>query len=91
MLKQKYDAAKSMGRQLNDSKEKINQLRAMIEQIRIKRSVARIVDQSPEDDPEQEDPEEAKAKSMLDKVFGKGAPIMLHYKLIMIQIVGNCV
>ena len=70
MLKEKYEAAKSMGKQLNDSKDKINQLRAMIEQIRIKRSVARIVDQSPEDDSDQVDPEEVKAKAMLDKVSG---------------------
>ncbi|CAD7696223.1 unnamed protein product [Ostreobium quekettii] len=70
-LRDKYEAAKAKGKQLNEAKEKINQLKAMIEQIRIKRSVARIVDRSMEDEPIETDPEEIKAKAALEKEKSK--------------------
>lgn len=72
LLKQKYDAAKALGQQVNASKQRINELKAHIEQRRVQRSMS-----EPATPPEQlaPDPEEERAKAAIEqeKTSYKGA------------------
>ena len=69
LLKQKYECAKSMGKQLHEAKDKINDIKTRIQQIRIQRSVRNVVEPSDEFDNSIPDPEEVKARAMLEKVL----------------------
>ena len=64
LLKQKVDTAKGIGAQVNDSKNKINEVKALIEQRRVQRSLSG--DAEAGDD----DPDELRWKQMIDKVGG---------------------
>lgn len=60
-MKAKYDAAKALGAVVNEAKGKVSELKALIEQRRVQRSVLG-------GDMEAEDPEEERAKVAMEKV-----------------------
>lgn len=64
MLKTKYDSAKAYGATVNDSKGRINELRAAIEQRRLQRAAAAMSGGPP---PDEDDPQEAPLKEAMDK------------------------
>jgi kinesin family protein 6/9 len=61
LLKQKYDSAKSVGQAVNDSKQRITELKALIEQRRVQRAMSGNEDE--------EDPEEDRCKELIEKVM----------------------
>ncbi len=67
LLKQKYDSAKSLGQSVNDSKQRINELKTMIEQRRVQRSVAGISGGESGVEVE-DDPEEQRCKDLIEQV-----------------------
>ncbi len=62
LLKQKYDSAKGVGQAVNDSKQRITELKALIEQRRVQRAMS--------GDDDQDDPEEERCKDLIEKVEG---------------------
>eukprot|EP01135_Chromosphaera_perkinsii_P002730 Nk52_evm98s226 gene=Nk52_evmTU98s226 len=63
LLKQKYSEAKSIGEQVNKSRNNINALKALIEQLRIERAMQGILKR----DDNKEDPEEERNKALIEK------------------------
>ena len=63
LLKQKYEAAKGVGQAVNDSKQRITELKAMIEQRRVQRAMSGNGDE----DEGAEDPEEARCKDLIEQ------------------------
>ncbi|KXZ55340.1 KLP1 protein [Gonium pectorale] len=68
LLKTKYESAKSLGAAVNDSKSRINALRAAIERRRMQRGAAAVAAGLPPEAVEQEDEEERAAKEEMEQV-----------------------
>lgn len=70
LLKSKYESAKGLGAAVNDSKGRINELRAAIETRRMQRSAAAVAaGRSPEE--LGEDAEEERCKGLMEQVGGR--------------------
>lgn len=63
LLKQKYEAAKGVGQAVNDSKQRITELKALIEQRRVQRAMSGNGDE----DEAGEDPEESRCKDLIEQ------------------------
>ncbi len=70
-LKTKYESAKLAGSTVNDSKARINELKALIEQRRIQRSVARAAAGGGDAGDDEADAEEERCKALIEKVRAK--------------------
>ena len=64
LLKQKYDSAKGVGQSVNDSKQRITELKALIEQRRVQRAMTGQYDTEGDDS---DDPEEARFKVLIEE------------------------
>ena len=64
LLKQKYDQAKSVGQAVNDSKQRITELKSIIEQRRVQRAMTA---QEGEDPDEVDDPEEGRCRDLIEQ------------------------
>ncbi|DBA83158.1 TPA: hypothetical protein ACH3X2_006681 [Trebouxia sp. C0005] len=68
LLKEKYTTAKALGKQVTDNKQRISELKALIEQRRVQRSMASLNDPSAAFQPEQQpDPAEESAKAQIEQ------------------------
>mmetsp|Transcript_31029 Transcript_31029/g.80829 ORF Transcript_31029/g.80829 Transcript_31029/m.80829 type:complete len:928 (+) Transcript_31029:376-3159(+) len=73
LLKQKYDAAKAIGASVNESKTRISELKALIEQRRIQRAVAAgdLSGGGGAAEDAGDDPEEARCRAHIEREKGK--------------------
>ncbi|DBA74016.1 TPA: hypothetical protein ACH3X1_010839 [Trebouxia sp. C0004] len=68
LLKEKYTTAKALGKQVTDNKQRISELKAVIEQRRVQRSMASLSDPTAAFQPEQQpDPAEENAKAQIEQ------------------------
>ncbi|KAK9811828.1 hypothetical protein WJX72_010914 [[Myrmecia] bisecta] len=67
LLKAKYTEAKQLGAQVNESRQRINELKALIEQRRIQRSMAGLGGSGADGQSGELDPEEERAKALIEK------------------------
>ncbi|KAG2448578.1 hypothetical protein HYH02_006469 [Chlamydomonas schloesseri] len=67
LLKAKYDSAKSLGAAVNDSKGRINELRAAIEQRRMQRGAAAVAAGMSPEQLTDDDPEESRCKELMEQ------------------------